>query len=154
MHQVFSPKTEAERNVKSVVFLPSVIPVPKVTTDDFLRQAATDIVTILTNPDTSTNFSLESGDTTHIALLKIAKTLHRAENLPTSIPPTSITPALPRVQPNPIMPASPRVQLPKKQIPSSPLIVKDQTWTKNDDVNQQQRYNLRRRCVTNYGTNF
>ena len=44
----FFPKTKAQQDIKTVTFFPSVVTVPKVTTDDFLRQAALDIITILT----------------------------------------------------------------------------------------------------------
>ena len=70
----FFPHTKAERNVKTLTFFPALVQVPKVTTDDFLRQAALDIITILTQPPTHDKITLEAGDETRNALLKIAKT--------------------------------------------------------------------------------
>ena len=78
MHQVFSLPIGAERDVDTVTFSPKVVPFPKISTDDFLRQAATDIITILTEPPSSTYPTLEAGDSTHNTLLKIAETLKRA----------------------------------------------------------------------------
>ena len=83
---MFFPSTRAERDVDTVTFFPTVVPFPKVSTDDFLRQAATDIITILTEPPSSTTPTLEAGDSTRNALLKIAKTLKRAEKLPEPSP--------------------------------------------------------------------
>ena len=70
----------------TVTFSPTVVPFPKVSTDDFLRQAATDIITILTEPPSSTTPTLEAGDGTRNALLKIAETLKRADKLPEPTP--------------------------------------------------------------------
>ena len=73
-----------------------MIPYPKVNLEDFLRQAAMDIISILTAPPSTTTPSLQAGDVTRNALLDIAQILHRAEDLPT--PPTKeITTAPQRV---------------------------------------------------------
>ena len=58
----------------------AAIPFPKVSLDDFLRQAATDIISILTAPPSTTAPSLQAGDPTRNALLEIATVLNRAEN--------------------------------------------------------------------------
>ena len=78
----YFPSTRAERNIQTATFSPKDIPFPKVNLDDFLRQAAMDIITILSSPPTNNSQSLEVGDTTKNALLKIAQILHRAEDLP------------------------------------------------------------------------
>ena len=78
----YFPITRSERNVDTVTFFPKQIPFPKVTIDDFLRQAATDIVSILAAPPSATSFSLQAGDPIRNALLEIANTLNRADKLP------------------------------------------------------------------------
>ena len=80
--KVYFPKTRSERNCDTITFFPTVIPYPEVKIDNFLRQAATDIITILTAPPSTTTPSLQAGDVTKNALLDIATILHRAEDLP------------------------------------------------------------------------
>ena len=78
----YFPSTRSERDCDIVTFFPNVVPFPKVTTDDFLRQAATDIVSILSQSSSKTNIpSLEAGDTTRNAILKLAKLLNRTDKL-------------------------------------------------------------------------
>ena len=99
----FFPKTRTERVTDTVVFFPHDIDFPKVDLDDFLQQATQDIITILTNPTSSTTVSLKAGDTTRNALLELATMLNRTTNLqkisevPTTTTSASTTP-LPRVQ--------------------------------------------------------
>ena len=89
--------------MNTVTFFPRDIPIPKVGLDNFLRQAATDIITILTSPPSTTTPSLEVGDPTRNALQKIAEILNRAETLPN--PPTP----------------SPRVKAPSKVTRTTPI---------------------------------
>ena len=100
----YIPSTRHERIADTVTFFPKVIPFPAVTLDDFLRQAASDIISILKNP--STLPALECGNSTKNAIVKIAELFHRAEIIPDAptppSSPTSPTPlletaALPRV---------------------------------------------------------
>ena len=51
-------------------------------TDDYLRQAATDIVKILTNPPTNQLPPYEAGDTFKNDLLKLAERIQRTDKLP------------------------------------------------------------------------
>ena len=88
----YFPKTRSERNVDTVTFFSAAIPFPKVNLDDFLRQAATDIITILTAPPSTTAPSLQAGDPTRNALLEISTVLNRAEKLHVTSPPTSYVP--------------------------------------------------------------
>ena len=88
----YFPKTRSERNVDTVTFFPAAIPFPKVSLNDFLRQAATDIISILTAPPSTTAHSLQAGDPTRNVLLEIATVLNRAEKLPVTSPPTSYVP--------------------------------------------------------------
>ena len=121
----FFPKTRSKRDVNTITFFHKAIKFPEIHLDDFLKQAATDIITILTSPPSTTTPSLQAGDTTRNALPDIAKLLHRADDLPQHIiqpTPTTIThvvPPSPRVQPSlpvipspRVLPPSPRVQLP------------------------------------------
>lgn len=55
----FFPKSRAERNVQTVTFFPHYIPFPRVDLEDFLRQAATDIIRILTQPPKFNGLSAE-----------------------------------------------------------------------------------------------
>ena len=47
--------------------------------DGFLRQAATDIISILTDPPSTTSIPLKAGDTVRNALLEVATILHQTE---------------------------------------------------------------------------
>ena len=82
--------------------------------DDFLKQAATDIISLLTTPPSTTNPSLQAGDTTKNALLKIAKILQRAEDLPSTNQQhplqNNYNTQLEPVAPSPRVSPSPRVQ--------------------------------------------
>ena len=66
---IYFPKTRAPRICDTVTFLPTVVPFPEVKITDFLRQAASDIIDILTHPPSTTTPSLEAGDPTLNALL-------------------------------------------------------------------------------------
>ena len=61
---------------------------------DFLKQAATDIITILTNPPSTTTPSLEAGDPVRNALLTLATQLHRIDTIPE---PVKMDTPIPRV---------------------------------------------------------
>ena len=78
----FVTDTRKELDCDTVSFFPKTIPFPAIKTDDFLRQAALDIISILSEPPSSTVPSLEAGDETRNALLKIATALNRIETLP------------------------------------------------------------------------
>ena len=133
----YFPKTRSQRDVDTVTFFPKVVPFPEVKTDDFLKQAALDIISILTTPRSSTTVTLEAGDATKNALLKIAEALQRVEDLPKlASPPTPTTPSPPSVP----------VQLPRVAVPET------KQWTKGAEPFQQVRYNLRK--VPNKPTNF
>ena len=103
-------KSRSERFCDTVTFIPTVLPFPQVTITDHLRQAASDIVTILIFPPSTTVPSLKAGDPTRNALLELAAQLQRIEpipaksatspapsNLTTTQPPTNET-TLPRVK--------------------------------------------------------
>ena len=88
---VFVPKTRSTRISDTVMFIPTTIPVPSTTIEDHLRQASSDIVTILSNPPKSHFPTLHLGDETKHAIQQIAELLNRAITKPTkpSTPSTS-----------------------------------------------------------------
>ena len=69
------PKTRSEINADTIVFFPHIIDFPKVTPEFFLRQAALDIITLLTNPPPFTVPSLNAGNKTKNAILQLATIL-------------------------------------------------------------------------------
>ena len=92
-------------------FFPKQMPFPTINLDVFLRQAATDIISLLTNPVSTTTLSLQAGDETKNALLQLATILQHADNLPTTASaPASISSA-PTLMP-PDHTDSPRVRSP------------------------------------------
>ena len=126
----YFPKTKAARDTDTVTFFPSVIPIPQVGLEDFLRQAASDIVTILTDPPSTTALKLQVGDTTKNAMLELASIFNRVAPLPkTQLPPSTITPT-PRVQLSPrktvqfqipsVCPESPRVNVSPQRVDAIP----------------------------------
>ena len=84
----FVPRTRTEINADTLIFIPKKINFPEVTAEDFLKQAASDIITILTTPQSSPIPSLEAGNKTKNALLQLAQILNRAF-VPSASPPTT-----------------------------------------------------------------
>ena len=78
----YFPHTRSQKDVDTVTFFPKTIRFPKISIDDFLRQAAMDIVSILNDPPSTTTLSLKVGDNTRNALLEVAKILKRTETIP------------------------------------------------------------------------
>ena len=66
----------------TVTFFPVTVPFPKISIEDFLRQAAEDIVTILKDPPSTTTLSLQVGDDMNNALVQLAEILNRLKKLP------------------------------------------------------------------------
>jgi hypothetical protein len=77
----FNQDTGREIDVDILQFFPHNTPLPEVTTEDYLKQAATDIVSILQSPPTSTP-SLKLNNTTRHALIYIANILNQAAPIP------------------------------------------------------------------------
>ena len=80
----FIPKTRAEINADTVVFIPHQIKFPEVKLEDFIKQAALDIISILSQPNNPKSLipTLQVGDNTKNALLQLATLLGRTEPLP------------------------------------------------------------------------
>jgi len=88
----YVPTTGRERDADTISFFPKKVKFPKTTTEDYLRQAASDIVFILQNKPSIVP-SLDFGDETENALLHISTLLGRAAKppgaprvLPTTVP--------------------------------------------------------------------
>ena len=79
----YFPRTRSERVCDTVRFIPNIIPLPQTNIDSYLRQAASDIVSILTKPPSTTYPSLSAGDPVRNALLELATQLGRAEPIGT-----------------------------------------------------------------------
>jgi hypothetical protein len=75
--QCFMPTTSRVRDVDTVKCFLATIPFPTISTKDYLKQAAGDILAILRNPPVNWHF-LTYGDATTNALVHIAQLLHRA----------------------------------------------------------------------------
>ena len=84
----YIPSFRAEVDSDTIVFFPHEIPFPTVTIESFLRQAALDIIIILTNPPSpSLSPTLEAGDATRNALLQLANILNRNPLTPSKLKP-------------------------------------------------------------------
>ena len=100
---IYFPKTRRTKVLDTVKFMPHAVKFPEVTLEDFLKQATSDILSILnTTPEQlqSTVPKLSLGDDTKNALFTIAEALHRVEKLPTFKPllePTTPPVPVPRV---------------------------------------------------------
>ena len=101
-------------NSDTDAFFPHEIPFPEVKIDDFLRQAATDIITILTHPPPTTVPSLQAGDSTKNAILELASILNRADNISNKLEnqrKVALT-AAHQLRPSPSSATSPTIALP------------------------------------------
>ena len=80
----YFPRTKTLRNCDTVTFSPKAIPFPEIKLEDFLRQAAEDIISILTLPPSTTTPSLAAGDPVRNALLTLATQLQRVQKMRSS----------------------------------------------------------------------
>jgi hypothetical protein len=83
----YLPTTSRERDVDASQFFPKKIPFPKTSTEDYLKQAASDILAVLQKPPTTLPY-LAHGDATNNAVVAIITLLGRAD----------VPPELPRAQ--------------------------------------------------------
>ena len=98
-------RTKRERDCDTVEFFPTSLPFPSVTLTDHLKQAASDIVTILTQPPSTTAPSLAAGDPVRNALLTLATQLKQVQPIPEPVKPPRVSSPAPVTSP-------PRVQAP------------------------------------------
>ena len=90
--QCYFSRTREVHDCGTVEFFPHSIPFPKVKLKDHLKQAATGIVTLLTQPPSSTVLALKEGYPTRNDLLTLSQILNRAGNVPEpTLPPNNIT---------------------------------------------------------------
>ena len=68
----YLPSTNTEIINDTLVFIPCTIPILSITTDNFLIQAASYIVTLLTSPPSNIPTSLKIGDSVKNGLLQVA----------------------------------------------------------------------------------
>ena len=129
--QCYFPRTREVRHCDTVEFFPHEISFPRVTLKDHLTQAAEDITTILTLPPANTVPSLQSGDPTRNAILKLAKLLKRVETIPephvdmNQDDDVEAPRVLNRSSP-PIMSQDDGVEAPRVSVRSSPTIISPQ----------------------------
>ena len=71
-----------ERQFDSVTFILKTVSYPSVKMEDYLAQAAEDIIYMLTAPEKPCSVSLEDGDATRNSLLKLSTFLRRKQELP------------------------------------------------------------------------
>ena len=123
----YLPSTARERDVDTLKFFPKTVAFPEISTEDYLKQAASDILSILKDPPSSLPY-LAYGDATNNAIVHIATLLGRAvppPQLPAATAPVVTLPAHPptRMQqqahpPRVQLPTHPpRVQNPATQLP-------------------------------------
>ena len=72
----FIPSSRTEITTVTLVFVPRTIPIPTINTDNFLTQAASDIITLLTCPPSNIPLTLQIGDSTKNGLLQLATLLN------------------------------------------------------------------------------
>ena len=83
----FVSKTRAIRISDTVAFFPTTVPIPSTSTDDHLRAAASDIVSLLSTATPTTFPSLTITDNTRDAIQKVAELLNRSAPSPSEIIP-------------------------------------------------------------------
>jgi hypothetical protein len=86
----YFPRTKAERICDTVSFISKTIPIPKTNTHEYLHQAASDIIHILTSPPSPTVPSLAAGDPVRQALYDLATLIQKSGPIgPPPLPHTS-----------------------------------------------------------------
>ena len=80
----YFPQTRSERVIDTLTFLPHRVPFPTIKIDTFLRQAATDIVSLLKHPPNTTFPTLQQEDATYNAICKISDLLQRTDTSSTN----------------------------------------------------------------------
>jgi hypothetical protein len=115
-HKCYIPSTFGIRDALTIDWFPSNVPFPKVSTDDYLRQTATDMLTLLQGSATHPVPSLTYGSHITNAYIQIAQILKRATAPP---PPAQVPPATElRV---PLVPATAPAQRVLRSAPLPPI---------------------------------
>ena len=84
--ECYFPRTKTTRDYDTVTFFPTTIPFPEVKLQYYLRQATSDIISILTLSPSTTTPSLESGDPVWNTLVTLAIQLKRIDHIPDKLP--------------------------------------------------------------------
>ena len=143
----YFPRSRRTRICDTVTFIPHSVPFPKVTLTDHLKQAATDIVTLLTQPPSTTVPTLQAGDPTRNALLELATQLKRVDKIPEDY--TAATPRVPNAPQSFLTPRVPNApqsllspRVPSAQKTKMHLASPSSTHSKSSK-DTPHRYNLR-----------
>ena len=146
---VYFPSTRTVRVVDTVRYFPTIIPFPQTSLTDHLRQAASDIIAILSKPPSQVTPELQSGDKIQNALLDLATIFKNSANIPNLPERKSVSISkplpLPRVslhnKPLPIK------HVPHKSLPRVPRkptdLIEKLQQSKYERKPSNNRYNLR-----------
>ena len=72
----YLPITKTDVDTDTITFIPHVISIPEMKLEDFIRQAASDIITLLIYPPPTSAPSIAVGNSTRNGLLQLATLLH------------------------------------------------------------------------------
>ena len=86
MRQILLSSYQNDKRLRHRDSLPTNIHFPEVKLEDHLRQDASGIITILTQPPSTTIPSLEAGDPVYNALVTLATQLNRIDHIPVTQP--------------------------------------------------------------------
>ena len=153
--ECYFPRTKTTRICDTVTFVPHEIPIPKLSLEDHLRQAADDIVDILTHPPSTTTPSLLAGDPITNALLDISTILQRTNKLEDIRQNETALPRVEKTVPEMVPAALPRVK--KTTHPTTTTYMQQSTLPRKLKYSStpSHRYNLRsKRTGQPNGTNF
>ena len=78
----YMPRTKSIINSDTVEFFPHSIPFPQVKLQNYLKQSASDIISMLAKPLSTTVPTLVAGDDTRNAILELASILKRVDKTP------------------------------------------------------------------------
>ena len=151
----YFPRTRSIRDCDTVTFFPTTVPFPEIKLGDFLRQAASDIITILTQPPSTTVPSLQAGDPVLNALTTLATQLKQIEDIPAIHSPPAASPRVETKTQNlqhQAVPSLPRVSstivVPPTSTPTSVLLAhSDRPKNVRFDNKNKHRYPLRSRTL-------
>ena len=123
-HRCYLPQSNRESIAVTVAWFPQNIPIPQVSTEDYLRQTASDMLHILKTKDDINSPTLKSGTPIFKAYRHIAQILKRATHPPPApiIEPSSLASSL-KVEPSPTKQAyQPAAPAPGAETSQPPVI--------------------------------
>ena len=141
-HRCYLPKSNRERIAITVAWFPQNIPIPQVSTEDYLFQTASDMLHILKTKDDTNSSTLKFGTPIFNAYRHIAQILKRATDPPPApIIEPSYPASAPRVEPSPTQQAyQPAASAPRVEAPQPPVI----TNTRREVLRKLAQQSLRR----------